>query len=84
MRTVSFFKAKKFHWLGLSKQPSLGAKVRRVAGQFLPWSYEHFDWRLTSGVATPRARRALPRAHACAGRTQDRAAACCASCRCWS
>ena len=50
MHTVRYFRAKKFNWLGLSQQPSLTAKVRRAAGQFLPWSYENFDWQLTSGV----------------------------------
>jgi phosphatidylserine synthase 2 len=50
MRTVRYFRAKKFNWLGLSQQPSLSAKVRRAAGQFLPWSYEDFDWQLTSGA----------------------------------
>ena len=50
MHTVRYFRAKKFNWLGLSQQPSLTAKVRRVAGQFLPWSYEDFDWQLTSGM----------------------------------
>ena len=51
MRTVRYFRAKKFNWLGLSQQPSLSAKVRRAAGQLLPWSYEDFDWQpLTSGA----------------------------------
>ena len=59
MHTVRYFRAKKFNWLGLSEQPSLSAKVRRAAGQFLPWSYEDFDWQLTSGVCvlTTRARK---------------------------
>jgi hypothetical protein len=50
MWTVRYFKAKRFNWLGLSKQRTLRAKVRRIAGQLLPWSYESFDWQLTSGA----------------------------------
>ena len=50
MRTVRYFKAKKFNWLGLSKQRTLRAKVKRIAGQLLPWSYDNFDWQLTSGM----------------------------------
>ena len=56
MRTVRYFKAKKFNWLGLSQQPTLSAKVRRAAGQLLPWSYEDFDWQLTSGACCACAR----------------------------
>jgi hypothetical protein len=84
--TVRYFKARRFNWLGLSKQPTLRAKVKRVAGQLLPWSYESFDWQLTSG-----AQRSPPCATASrsarltrAGCMQAPRAACCASCRCWS
>ena len=59
MRTVRYFKAKKFNWLGLSQQPTLSAKVRRAAGQLLPWSYEDFDWQLTSGACCACARHLL-------------------------
>jgi hypothetical protein len=55
MWTVRYFKAKKFNWLGLSKQRTLRAKVRRIAGQLLPWSYDSFDWQLTSGALPGRA-----------------------------
>ena len=81
MRTVRYFRAKKFNWLGLSQQPSLSAKVRRAAGQFLPWSYEHFDWQLTSGACC--ACTGEPALRALTRRGQAPAVACCASCRCW-
>jgi hypothetical protein len=68
MWTVRYFKAKKFYWLGLSQQPTLRAKVTRVAGQLLPWSFENFDWPITAGAqpslpcAAARLTPALPQA----------------------
>ena len=82
MRTVRYFRAKKFNWLGLSQQPSLTAKMRRAAGQLLPWSYEDFDWQLTSGAHCA-CRTREPAPHALTPDGQAPAAACCAWCRCW-
>lgn len=79
---MRYFKAKKFNWLGLSKQPSLTAKVRRVAGQILPWSFDDFDWRLTSGASTDAAN--LLMATRMTPRPQGPSASCCVWCRCWS
>ena len=50
---MRYFKAKKFNWLGLSKQRTLRAKVSRMAGQLLPWSWDSFEWQLTSGAPPP-------------------------------
>lgn len=50
--TLQYFQAKEYNWVGLSKQPTLLAKVRRAATQLLPHSVEQFDWRATAGPSS--------------------------------
>ena len=44
MATVRYFGSQRYNWRGISEQPTLLAKVKRGAGQFLPYSVDSLDW----------------------------------------
>ena len=48
MRTVRWFGSRTYNWSGLSAERTLWGKARRSLQQLGPYSWDDFDWRLTS------------------------------------
>lgn len=51
MATVRYFGSQRYNWRGISEQPTLLDKVKRGAGQFLPYSVDNLDWGVFSSPA---------------------------------
>ncbi|CAA6665448.1 unnamed protein product [Spirodela intermedia] len=44
MRTVRYFDAKTYEWVGISRQPSIICKVKRTLSQFTPAQWDKDQW----------------------------------------
>ncbi|ONM30493.1 CDP-diacylglycerol--serine O-phosphatidyltransferase 1 [Zea mays] len=49
MRTVRYFDGRTYEWVGLSRQPNIISKVKRMLGQFTPAQWDKDEWHPTRG-----------------------------------
>ena len=49
--TVRYFGSQTYNWRGISEQPTYKDKAKRSLMQFLPYSWDQFDWRVFSSPA---------------------------------
>ncbi|CAD6232441.1 unnamed protein product [Miscanthus lutarioriparius] len=49
MKTVRYFDGRTYEWVGLSRQPNIISKVKRMLGQFTPAHWDKDEWHPTRG-----------------------------------
>ena len=49
--TVRYFGSKIYNWRGISEQPTYADKAKRSLMQFLPYSWDKFEWKIFSSPA---------------------------------